>query len=74
MRVVLRDSGALDADAARVFAVALDLHAPDRGGGQRVAPHAFGPLDDDDGALVGQQFVELDGVRRGRTFGEAVEV
>src|ERR1044071_3413971 len=64
---------ARDTDAARVFAVAVDVDA-EGGRGQAVAAHALGPLDDDDGALVCEQLVQLDGVRRAVPFGEAVEV
>ena len=62
-----------DTDVARGVAVAGDGDAPDVWG-QGIVAHALGPLDHDDGAFVGQEFVEIDGVGRGGAFVEAVEV
>ena len=69
----LTSTGGRDADAPGFFAVAFDADAPD-GRGQRVAAHALGPFDDDDGALVREQLVEVNRVCGSRSFVEAIEV
>src|SRR5829696_7487399 len=62
-----------DVDVAWGVAVARKRDAPG-GRGQGVAPHPLGPLDDEDSALVHQQFVQVNGVRRGRALAQTVEV
>ena len=63
----------LNADVAGGVAVAGEGDLIDvRGEG--VGAHAFGPLDDDDGAFVGEEFVQVDGVRGAGAFVESVEI
>lgn len=63
----------LNTDLAGGVAVAGEGDAVDvRGEG--VGAHAFGPLDDDDGAFVGEKFVEIDGVGGAGAFVETIEI
>jgi hypothetical protein len=58
---------------SRLIAVACNPNTPDILG-QRVGPHAFRPLDDYHSFFVGQQLVEIDGVRRAGAFVQTIKI
>lgn len=62
-----------DRDCAGGVAVAGDGDAVDVCG-KGIGAHAFGPLDDDDRTLVGEELVEIDGVCGARAFVETIEI
>ena len=64
---------AMNADLPGGVAVAGEFDTVDVGG-ERIGAHAFGPLDDDDGVLVGEEFVEVDGMGGARAFVQTIEI
>jgi hypothetical protein len=62
-----------DHNLARLVTVTRNGDAPYIRG-QVIVAQAFGPFDDDNRLFVGQQFIEVDSVRRACSFAQAIEI